>query len=160
VEGSCEHGNKSSGSIKCWEFLEELHNWRLLEKGSSRSEILFTTYVLGFTAIICGISAILKVISPLISIQITICENGVYQVHVRRDFMGSVKPPAPSPMKLKKTQDVKSLKMKTSLSCITFHQLFRLRFHEEEREENANAWCCLSHQKVSNDSCLFQLHWR
>jgi hypothetical protein len=22
VEGSCEHGNESSGSIKCWEVLE------------------------------------------------------------------------------------------------------------------------------------------
>jgi hypothetical protein len=22
VEGSCEHGNESSGSIKCWEILE------------------------------------------------------------------------------------------------------------------------------------------
>jgi hypothetical protein len=22
VAGSCEHGNKSSGSTKCWEFLE------------------------------------------------------------------------------------------------------------------------------------------
>jgi hypothetical protein len=33
MEGSCEHGNKSSGSIKCWEILEQLHNWRLLKKG-------------------------------------------------------------------------------------------------------------------------------
>jgi hypothetical protein len=24
-----------SGSIKCWEVLEGLHNWRLLEKGSA-----------------------------------------------------------------------------------------------------------------------------
>jgi hypothetical protein len=29
VEGSCEHGNEPSGSIKCWEVLEWLHNWRL-----------------------------------------------------------------------------------------------------------------------------------
>jgi hypothetical protein len=34
VEGSCEHGNESSGSIKCWKVLEELHNWQLLKKGS------------------------------------------------------------------------------------------------------------------------------
>jgi hypothetical protein len=60
------------------------------------SEIFCTTYVLGFTAIIRGISAILKVISPLISIQIIICENGVYHVHARSDFMGSVKP-TPNP---------------------------------------------------------------
>jgi hypothetical protein len=33
VEGSCEHGNESSGSIKCEEVLEQLHNWRLLKKG-------------------------------------------------------------------------------------------------------------------------------
>jgi hypothetical protein len=35
VEGSCEHGNEPSGSIKCWEFLEWLHNWQLLKKGSA-----------------------------------------------------------------------------------------------------------------------------
>jgi hypothetical protein len=35
VEGSCEHGIESSGSIKCWEVLEVLHNWRLLKKGSA-----------------------------------------------------------------------------------------------------------------------------
>jgi hypothetical protein len=34
VEGSCEHGNEPSGSIKCWEVSEWLHNWRLLKKGS------------------------------------------------------------------------------------------------------------------------------
>jgi hypothetical protein len=33
--GSCEHGNEPSGSIKCWEFLEWLHSWRLLKKGSA-----------------------------------------------------------------------------------------------------------------------------
>jgi hypothetical protein len=27
---SCEHGNEPSGSIKVWEVLEQLHNWRLL----------------------------------------------------------------------------------------------------------------------------------
>jgi hypothetical protein len=32
--GSCEHGNEPSGSIKCCDVLELLHNWRLLEKGS------------------------------------------------------------------------------------------------------------------------------
>jgi hypothetical protein len=35
VEGSCDHGNEHSGSIKCWEVLEQLHNWRLLKKGSA-----------------------------------------------------------------------------------------------------------------------------
>jgi hypothetical protein len=30
-----EHGNEPSGSIKCWEVLEWLHNWRLLKKGSA-----------------------------------------------------------------------------------------------------------------------------
>jgi hypothetical protein len=34
-EGSCEDGNEPSGSIKCWEFLEWLHNWQLLKKGSA-----------------------------------------------------------------------------------------------------------------------------
>jgi hypothetical protein len=31
LEGSCEHGNESLGSIKCWEVLEWLHNWQLLK---------------------------------------------------------------------------------------------------------------------------------
>jgi hypothetical protein len=35
VEGSCEQGDKPSGSIKSWEILEQLQNWRLLKKGSA-----------------------------------------------------------------------------------------------------------------------------
>jgi hypothetical protein len=35
VERSCEHGNEPSDSIKCWEVLEQLHNWKLLKKGSA-----------------------------------------------------------------------------------------------------------------------------
>jgi hypothetical protein len=30
-----EHVNETSGSIKCWEVLEWLHNWRFLKKGSA-----------------------------------------------------------------------------------------------------------------------------
>jgi hypothetical protein len=30
-----DYGNEPSGSIKCWEVLEWLHNWQLLEKGSA-----------------------------------------------------------------------------------------------------------------------------
>jgi hypothetical protein len=33
VEGICEHGDEPSNSIKYWEVLELLHNWRLLKKG-------------------------------------------------------------------------------------------------------------------------------
>jgi hypothetical protein len=33
-EGSCEHGDEPSGSIKCREVPEWLHNWQLLKKGS------------------------------------------------------------------------------------------------------------------------------
>jgi hypothetical protein len=33
--GLCEHDIEPSGSIKCWEVLEGLHNWRLLKKGSA-----------------------------------------------------------------------------------------------------------------------------
>jgi hypothetical protein len=42
VEGSCEYDNEPSASIKCWEFLEWLHNWRILKKASAPrvSEIL------------------------------------------------------------------------------------------------------------------------
>jgi hypothetical protein len=35
VEGSCEHGDETSGFIKCWEVLEWLHNWQLLKTGSA-----------------------------------------------------------------------------------------------------------------------------
>jgi hypothetical protein len=35
MEGSCEHGNEPLGSIKCWEVLQWVHNWRLLKKGSA-----------------------------------------------------------------------------------------------------------------------------
>jgi hypothetical protein len=35
VEGSCEHGIEPSGSIKCWEVLEGLHNWGLLKQDSA-----------------------------------------------------------------------------------------------------------------------------
>jgi hypothetical protein len=41
VESSCECGNEHSGSIKCWEVLEWLHNWRTL---SSVSSIELVTY--------------------------------------------------------------------------------------------------------------------
>jgi hypothetical protein len=35
LAGSCEHGNEPSGSIKCWQVLEWLHNWQLLKMGSA-----------------------------------------------------------------------------------------------------------------------------
>jgi hypothetical protein len=35
VKGSFEHGNEPSGSLKCWEVLEWMHNWQLLRKGSA-----------------------------------------------------------------------------------------------------------------------------
>jgi predicted deacylase len=35
VEGSCEHGNELSGSIKHWEVLDWLHNLQFLKKGSA-----------------------------------------------------------------------------------------------------------------------------
>jgi hypothetical protein len=36
VEGSCEHGNEPSGSIKCWEILEcHSSGWRLLKQDSA-----------------------------------------------------------------------------------------------------------------------------
>jgi hypothetical protein len=35
VEGSCEHGDEPSGSIKRWKVPEQLHNWRLFKKGSA-----------------------------------------------------------------------------------------------------------------------------
>jgi hypothetical protein len=35
VNGSCEHANKPSGFMKCWEVLEWLQNCQLLKKGSA-----------------------------------------------------------------------------------------------------------------------------
>jgi hypothetical protein len=35
MEGSYEHGNEPSGSIKFWEILECLADWRLFKKGSA-----------------------------------------------------------------------------------------------------------------------------
>jgi hypothetical protein len=32
----CESSNEPTGSIRCWEVLEWLQNWRLLKKGSAR----------------------------------------------------------------------------------------------------------------------------
>jgi hypothetical protein len=36
VNASCEHGNKPSGSIECWEVLEYLDNWQPLKKGPAQ----------------------------------------------------------------------------------------------------------------------------
>jgi hypothetical protein len=33
MQGSCEHGNELSDSVKCWEELEKLHNWQVLNNG-------------------------------------------------------------------------------------------------------------------------------
>jgi hypothetical protein len=35
VEGLCERGDEPAGSIKCWEVVEGLHNWKLLKNGSA-----------------------------------------------------------------------------------------------------------------------------
>jgi predicted deacylase len=35
VKGSCEHGDELPGSIKFWEIIEELSDWRFLKKGSA-----------------------------------------------------------------------------------------------------------------------------
>jgi hypothetical protein len=40
VGESCEHGDELSGSIECWEALEQLHNWQLLKEGSDTSSWL------------------------------------------------------------------------------------------------------------------------
>jgi hypothetical protein len=39
LEGSCEHGNELSGSIKCWEIFEQLHNWWRYKTGLSLSGV-------------------------------------------------------------------------------------------------------------------------
>jgi hypothetical protein len=42
VEDSCEHGNEPSGSIICWEFLEELHNLAASQEGLSSTKLVST----------------------------------------------------------------------------------------------------------------------
>jgi hypothetical protein len=47
VEGSCQHGNELSGSVKCWEVLEQLSDWWLLKKGSAPwSELVVVVVVI------------------------------------------------------------------------------------------------------------------
>jgi hypothetical protein len=42
LEYSCEHGNESPGSIKCWKIPEQLNDWRLLKQESaSWSQLVF-----------------------------------------------------------------------------------------------------------------------
>jgi hypothetical protein len=47
-ESSCENGNERSGSIKCWEVLEWLHNCQLLKKGSALevSKVIVATFLI------------------------------------------------------------------------------------------------------------------
>jgi hypothetical protein len=50
VEGCCEYGIETSSSIKCWEVLEELHNWRqyyLSVAPLNPSMFIFYTYLKG-----------------------------------------------------------------------------------------------------------------
>jgi hypothetical protein len=49
VAGSCEHGNKPSGSLKCWEFLDWRSNCWLLKRGFviSQTFLIFMAEVLG-----------------------------------------------------------------------------------------------------------------
>jgi hypothetical protein len=46
VEGSCAHGIEPSCSVKCWEVLEGLHNWRILKKGSAMYYVVLLKIVL------------------------------------------------------------------------------------------------------------------
>jgi hypothetical protein len=43
VEGSCKHGHEPSDSIKCWEILESVTNWRLPKKDSAPWSYLVTS---------------------------------------------------------------------------------------------------------------------
>jgi hypothetical protein len=45
VEGSCEHGDQPSGSIKCWKVLQYLYNWQLRKNSPSQN---FDDEVTGF----------------------------------------------------------------------------------------------------------------
>jgi hypothetical protein len=43
VEGSCEHGNEPSGSIKCWKFLSSCTTGDFLRRASLR-EVSYVYY--------------------------------------------------------------------------------------------------------------------
>jgi hypothetical protein len=36
MKGSCQHGNRGSGPMTCWEILEKLSDWQLLNKDSAQ----------------------------------------------------------------------------------------------------------------------------
>jgi hypothetical protein len=45
IHGFCEHGYEPSDSIQCWEILEWLSDWRLLNKDAAPFSYLFETYL-------------------------------------------------------------------------------------------------------------------
>jgi hypothetical protein len=44
LEDSCEHGNETSGSIKVWEILGRMNDWRLLKENSPLCSALPNIY--------------------------------------------------------------------------------------------------------------------
>jgi hypothetical protein len=44
VEGSCEHGNEPSGTIKYLKILQLLRDWRFLKKGSASWSLLVNAF--------------------------------------------------------------------------------------------------------------------
>jgi hypothetical protein len=40
LESSCEHGNEPSSCMKCWKIIEQLSDWRLLNKDSALRSLL------------------------------------------------------------------------------------------------------------------------
>jgi hypothetical protein len=64
-QGSCEHGNEPSGSIKCSEFLEWLHSWQLLKRGSAH-EFMFNVTVLHQQQIV-GANLEIKMLEAVLS---------------------------------------------------------------------------------------------
>jgi hypothetical protein len=48
VEGSCEHGDEPSGSLKLLGVPEWLHDWQLLRKGSAPYISKYVLYVAKF----------------------------------------------------------------------------------------------------------------
>jgi hypothetical protein len=51
VEGSYEHGDEPSGSLKCLDVPESLHNWQLLRKGLASTVGLFLCYSRKYNAV-------------------------------------------------------------------------------------------------------------
>jgi hypothetical protein len=96
VEGFCEHGNEISGSTKFGEFLEQLHNRRLLKKDSAPFSYLVMNFSFNedvfFSFLTCIPYAFYKAIpkSVLANIDVIITFRISFLYSLFSRFLGSL----------------------------------------------------------------------